>query len=109
MQPALLLTILSFALTPVAALANDQSAVGDWSGSLHAPDGTYRVRLHVQAVADGGVVGTLSGMPLAGSTPMAAHVEKIDQTLSFGTSLGQYKGDWNASRSEWVGTWNKQI
>jgi len=38
---------------------------------------------------------------------MPAHVEKTGQTLSFGTSLGQYKGDWDTSRSEWVGTWKQ--
>jgi hypothetical protein len=107
MRRAFLSVFFALAASPLLAYAGDQSAVGEWSGPLHRPDGAYRVRLHVQTVADGGLVGTVSGLPFSDTTPLPAHVEKVGDRLSFDTTLGQYSGVWDADRAEWVGKWKQ--
>jgi hypothetical protein len=106
MRTAFVAVLFAVAALPLSAHAADQSVVGEWGGALHGPDGAYRVRLHVQAVA-GGLVGTVSGLPFSDAVPLLAHVEKIGDRLSFGTRLGQYSGVWNHDQAQWVGTWKQ--
>lgn len=96
----------SFALVALPAFAADQTAVGDWGGALHHGEAAWRVRLHVETVHDGGLIGTASGFPLEPS-PSPAHVAVSGDRLSFSTSTGEYAGVWDQGRGAWVGTWKQ--
>ncbi len=106
MRKAALLVLYALA-APLSAHATDQSAIGQWGGPFHRPDGTYRVRLHVQAAADGSLVGTVYGLPQSDAPSSPAHVEKVGERLSFDTAAGRYSGVWDESRGEWVGAWRQ--
>ncbi len=106
MRKAALLVLYALA-APLSAHATDQSAIGQWGGPLHRPDGTYRIRLHVQTTANGSLVGTVYGLPQSDTPSSPAHVEKVGERLSFDTTTGQYSGVWDESRGEWVGTWKQ--
>jgi hypothetical protein len=101
------LALIALAVSPLSAHAADQSAVGQWGGALHRPDGAYRVRIHVHQSADGMLVGTIYGLPETSAPAAVDHIKRIGERLSFDTVMGHYSGVWDEGSATWVGTWKQ--
>jgi len=112
-----LLVVLSLGLwNPPAftqsATTTNNSAHGDWTGTLETPGGKMRLWLTVQEADDGSLSAVLESIDQApGQKIPTKNVTYSDNKLRFDIpAIGaNYEGTWDANNKAWVGTFSQGI
>ena len=91
----------------LATAARAQEAVGVWHGSLSLPTGAIRIGVKLTPAAGGDLEGAIFSPDQSGRDVPLEDVRQEGRRLSFAYPAvrGRFEGDWDASKSAWVGTW----
>jgi hypothetical protein len=96
-------------IVSTASVARAKGIVGDWQGTLSAPNGDLRLVLHITAGEDGSLKATLDSVDQgANGIPVASVTLKDSKlTLDVEAVQGTYEGTVNDDATEIKGTWTQ--
>lgn len=108
MKEWLMIAALILSMAPVAGA---KSIVGDWQGTLKAPNGDLRLALHITESGDGSLKATLDSIDQGANGIPVSSITLKDSKLNFTVDVvsGSYEGTVNADATEITGTWTQGL